>query len=234
MHSDHLNTPRMLSDENGTVVWTWFADAFGTEFKGGYGLDAPDPDPDGNGQKVWYQLRFPGQYKSYNYFRDINRSTGRYLQSDPIGLDGGLNTYLYANANPVRFMDPEGLATVVFGGSWSFQFGGTGASGSIGIGQEFGTENQGRICMEVETCGRIGPGASAGVTFYGEVGEGSFCPGNQVSGGVFAEEGPGFFEGIELKHGTTGNSAGASARMGAGAGGSIGSEVCLKRVFCFP
>ena len=109
MHSDHLNTPRMLSDENGTVVWTWFADAFGTEFKGGYGLDAPDPDPDGNGQKVWYQLRFPGQYKSYNYFRDINRSTGRYLQPDPIGLAGGLNTYLYAVANPLQYSDPYGV-----------------------------------------------------------------------------------------------------------------------------
>ena len=59
--------------------------------------------------------RFPGQYRDsetglhYNYFRDYDPSTGRYVESDPIGLSGGLNTYLYAKANPVRLIDPRGL-----------------------------------------------------------------------------------------------------------------------------
>lgn len=46
----------------------------------------------------------------YNYFRDYSPEIGRYVESDPIGLDGGLNTYLYAYADPIRRIDPFGLA----------------------------------------------------------------------------------------------------------------------------
>jgi RHS repeat-associated protein len=57
----------------------------------------------------------PGQYFDdetglhYNYFRDYDPVTGRYAESDPIGLDGGLNPYLYANGNPLACIDPYGL-----------------------------------------------------------------------------------------------------------------------------
>ncbi|HIE56465.1 MAG TPA: RHS repeat-associated core domain-containing protein, partial [Chromatiaceae bacterium] len=53
----------------------------------------------------------------YNYFRTYDPSTGRHLESDPIGVDGGLNTYLYANANPLRYVDPEGLSAGLYCGS---------------------------------------------------------------------------------------------------------------------
>jgi RHS repeat-associated protein len=62
-----------------------------------------------------YNLRFPGQqYDSvtgfnYNYFRDYDPAVARYVQSDPIGLKGGVNSYLYVVANPLALIDPRGL-----------------------------------------------------------------------------------------------------------------------------
>ena len=62
-------------------------------------------------------LRFPGQIADahsglfYNYFRDYDPETGQYVESDPIGLDGGLNTYGYVEGNPVTYVDFFGLRT---------------------------------------------------------------------------------------------------------------------------
>jgi RHS repeat-associated protein len=76
-------------------------------------------DPFGNGAPLGafsYDLRFPGQYFDqatklhYNYFRDYDPRTGRYIESDPIGLAGGINTYAYVGGNPVNHTDALGLA----------------------------------------------------------------------------------------------------------------------------
>ena len=67
---------------------------------------------------VVYNLRDAGQYYdtetelNYNYFRDYDPQTGRYVESDPIGLHGGVNTYGYALQSPTQKGDPTGLATI--------------------------------------------------------------------------------------------------------------------------
>jgi RHS repeat-associated protein len=64
---------------------------------------------------VKFNLRFPGQYydevtkQHYNHNRFYNPVLGRYVEPDPIGLEGGLNPYIYAGANPINGVDPTGL-----------------------------------------------------------------------------------------------------------------------------
>jgi RHS repeat-associated protein len=106
IYTDHLNAPRVITDSAGKAIWQWDADPFG--------VTLANADPDGDGVKFVYNLRFPGQYFDsetglhYNYFRDYNPSTGRYIESDPIGLRGGLNTYGYVGGNPLNAIDPDG------------------------------------------------------------------------------------------------------------------------------
>jgi RHS repeat-associated protein len=81
-----------------------------------FGSGAPDEDPDGDATPFTLNLRFPGQYfdtetnAHYNYYRDhYFPSLGRYGQSDPIGLLGGINTYGYVGGSPISLMDLLGL-----------------------------------------------------------------------------------------------------------------------------
>jgi len=121
VYADHLNSPRTITDPTGKVVWRWNSDPFGitdTNAKHGHeGHHAKgiDEDVDHDGRAFVYNLRFPGQYYDqetglhYNAFRDYDPSTGRYIESDPIGLAGGVNTYAYVSNNPLRYTDPSGL-----------------------------------------------------------------------------------------------------------------------------
>jgi RHS repeat-associated protein len=112
IHTDQLNTPRLITDNTNTPVWRWDSDPFGST--------AANEDPNGTGNRFEYNPRFPGQYAdketglNYNYFRDYDASTGRYIESDPIGLAGGsFSTYAYANQNPLTFTDTFGLETTM-------------------------------------------------------------------------------------------------------------------------
>ncbi|RPL50324.1 RHS repeat domain-containing protein, partial [Pseudomonas aeruginosa] len=77
LHGDHLDTPRLATDASGQIAWQWQSDAFGR----GEALSQ------GSTQ---VNLRFPGQYYDaesglhYNYFRDYDPETGRYVESDPV------------------------------------------------------------------------------------------------------------------------------------------------------
>ncbi|MBF0526408.1 MAG: DUF4329 domain-containing protein [Deltaproteobacteria bacterium] len=100
VNPDHLGAPRSIIDTTGATVWKW------------------DKDPFGNGAPTGtliYNLRFPGQYFDvesglcYNMARDYSPTLGRYVQSDPIGLRGGVNTYSYVGNGPINWRDTSGL-----------------------------------------------------------------------------------------------------------------------------
>ena len=101
VHTDHLGTPQKMTDANKTLVW----DAVYTPFGQVHSITGTATN----------NQRFPSQYAdaetgySYNYFRDYDPTTGRYVQSDPIGLEYSFNTYSYVDLNPVRWIDRNGL-----------------------------------------------------------------------------------------------------------------------------
>ncbi|OUS13273.1 hypothetical protein A9Q89_03380 [Gammaproteobacteria bacterium 53_120_T64] len=110
-HNDHLGTPQVFTDQNQNVAW-----------RGDY---RPFGEVSESVTTLANNLRFPGQYFDgetglhYNYFRDYDAGTGRYVQSDPIGLGGGLNTYGYVGGNPLKWDDLFGLAYGLGSGLYS-------------------------------------------------------------------------------------------------------------------
>jgi RHS repeat-associated protein len=112
VETDHLATPRVIfNPSTNTPLWTWnmLGSAFGT--------NAPNQAPSG-GSVYPLNLRFPGQYfdvetgLSYNIFRDYEPGVGRYIEADPIGLNGGSSIYSYVNSKPISATDPFGLSDI--------------------------------------------------------------------------------------------------------------------------
>jgi RHS repeat-associated protein len=107
-HHDHLNTPIQATDKAGNVVWSAMYHPFGR-----VAITTPSPAP--GYPVITSNLRFPGQYEDeetglyYNWNRYYSPEEGRYVTQDPIGLEGGINPYLYVGANPLMFYDPYGL-----------------------------------------------------------------------------------------------------------------------------
>jgi RHS repeat-associated protein len=97
----------MITDQAGTVVWRW-------DNNDPFGNNTPNENPNGAGNFTC-NLRLPGQYFDretglhYNYFRDYDPAIGRYIESDPIGLKGGINTFTYVLNRPTSLKDPYGL-----------------------------------------------------------------------------------------------------------------------------
>jgi RHS repeat-associated protein len=114
VHADHIATPRLITKQDHTIVWRWdTAEAFGAT--------APDQNPSGQGAFAFNQ-RFPGQVFDaetglfQNWNREYNARLGRYIESDPIGLNGGINTFAYVAGNPLNFADPLGLEKLILFG----------------------------------------------------------------------------------------------------------------------
>jgi RHS repeat-associated protein len=110
IHTDHLDTPRVIQDRAGRVRWMWLAEPFGNQ--------APNQDPQGIGE-LTFNLRMPGQYFDrevglfFNRARYYDAGLGRYVTPDPLGLEAGdLSLYTYANSAPTKYTDPDGLQAI--------------------------------------------------------------------------------------------------------------------------
>lgn len=111
VQTDQLGTTRAVVDPTQQkAVWRW------DESTEAFGNGAPNTDPDGDSVQFVFDLRFSGQRYDqasglhYNFYRDFEPATGRYTQSDPIGLNGGISTYGYVSGNPTKNIDPFGLS----------------------------------------------------------------------------------------------------------------------------
>lgn len=107
MTPDWIGAPHILTNVSATYAWTWDHLAWGD--------NAPNQNPGGLGTFA-YDWRFPGQSydtesgTAYNINRDYSSTLGRYVESDPIGLDGGdYSTYGYVRSNPLITTDRRGL-----------------------------------------------------------------------------------------------------------------------------
>ena len=100
LHTDHLGTPILATTKEGQVSWKAIAESFGS-------TQIIERDIEVN-------LRFPGQYYDQetqthdNFHWDDRPNAGRYLQEDPIGLEGGINLFAYVNNNPLLLIDSFG------------------------------------------------------------------------------------------------------------------------------
>ncbi|MDA8523439.1 RHS repeat-associated core domain-containing protein [Acidovorax sp. NCPPB 4044] len=119
--ADHLNTPRRLTNAQGQAVWQWLITGFGeanpTTGATGY-AQSGEAGIRSYVEAVRFDLRYPGQVwdeetgLNYNLHRYYDAGSGRYIQADPIGLEGGWNRFGYAAGDPLSYSDPNGLQVI--------------------------------------------------------------------------------------------------------------------------
>jgi RHS repeat-associated protein len=173
----------MIADQSATPVWRWDQ---GEPF----GSDVPNNNPSGAGAFV-FNLRFPGQYfdretnLAYNVMRDYDPLIGRYVESDPIGIKGGMNTYAYVRSNPLGLRDPLGLV------EWKGTFGGASYIEGAGAGVYFFSLESECKCHRIVKMSGVVITVAAGLggkAYSGSVGGSDFhdyldCPDADVANG---------------------------------------------------
>jgi RHS repeat-associated protein len=202
----------------------------------------------------------PGQYydaetgKHYNYYRDYDPTLGRYVESDPIGLRAGANTYGYVLAQPLLFSDRRGLANGAAAASmWkpkpcvgncdnkvvnvSIGAGGAGGGGVFGGSADsgFGFDSEGNSCIYSMICGMsVGMGLMAGGSLggVGAVGGGRLCSGQHVCVGGFRTGGHGVTGEIQALACTDGSVGTSRMFGGIGENWGGGGLVCVLTLVC--
>ncbi|MBC5766733.1 RHS repeat domain-containing protein [Ramlibacter albus] len=114
VHTDHLGTPRQITDADNKVVWQLAYSAPGTNEPTGILTAGNGGQLRATNPSIEVNIRGAGQYYDResrlldNGFRSIGRH-GRYAQADPLGIYPGFNRYLHVGANPFGATDPLGL-----------------------------------------------------------------------------------------------------------------------------
>lgn len=140
IHTDQVDRPDTVTNASRNVIWHAKNYPFGNTV---------------TQANITLNLGFPGQYYDAetwlwnNGYRDYNSASGRYIESDPIGLRGGANTYAYAGSNPLMYTDPYGLWSVTFGGYFG-----------AGFELTFGNDNGNKFLTA-----RVGLGLGAGISW---------------------------------------------------------------------
>ncbi|TFY98725.1 RHS repeat-associated core domain-containing protein [Ramlibacter rhizophilus] len=206
IHTDHLGTPRLVTDEEGQAVWQWPYSGFGDNAPTGVLRAVGRADGDTSNQPLSLRstsaalelnLRFPGQYAdgdtglSQNYFRFYSAEQGRYLSSDPVGMAGGMNRFTYVEGNPTSRVDPLGLEC------WTVGFF-PGVGGQITFGQN--PNGSGFTSLQ------FGWGLGGGFT-YNPLGK---QPGYDECQGASWGMGAGIYAQASFRAGPVGASAGAN------------------------
>lgn len=234
LHTDHLGTPQVMTDQGQNVIWDAHYNPFGSA------TISP--------ATVTNNLRFPGQYYDeesrlhYNWNRYYDPTTGRYITSDPTGIDADLNTYAHALNNTLKFVDLNGLEAIVFedlpeagGGSLSVGFGGFIQGPLAGVGAESGVAfgSNGSVCFFTQTCFTVQVGVAAGLGASISLGPGKLCSGTQIAHGGFVTGGVGILGSGQGLVGSDGKSAAITKAFGGvGGGDTAGSISCAIRFTC--